>query len=410
MQRKAKELREKRASLVEQMKAIHALANTEKRELTTEELDQWDKLNVDTDVIKRQYEAIETQMARDAEIENQPPPPDTPEAADQATNEQRIEQQYSEAFGRALRSDSGKMDAEGLAIMEQRAMSAGTAASGGYLVPTAMAKKIDEALLAFGGVRSVATIQPTTSGEDMTFPTSNDTGNTGELLAENTEAASADPTIGSLTMKAYGWSSKQIPVSRKLLIDAAFNVEQFLTGAIATRIARAQNTYYTTGTGSDQPNGVVTAATASGYTTAVNAIGRENILDLIHSVDPAYRVGAHLMFNDSIALAIKKLTFSSGDDRPLWQAGIAVGAPDTIEGYPYVINQDMASIGASNKIMLFGDFKKYLIREVNGVTVMRLDERAAEKLQVIFLGYMYADGDLLDAGTNPIKSLACAAS
>jgi HK97 family phage major capsid protein len=109
------------------------------------------------------------------------------------------------------------------------------------------------------------------------------------------------------------------------------------------------------------------------------------------------------MFNDSTFKAIKKLSVGSSDDRPLWQPSITTNAPDTLEGYQYVINQDMASIGSLAKSILFGDFSNYIIREVADWRLVRLVERYAELDQVAFVMFARYDGQVIDAGTNPIK-------
>jgi HK97 family phage major capsid protein len=95
------------------------------------------------------------------------------------------------------------------------------------------------------------------------------------------------------------------------------------------------------------------------------------------------------------------MTDSQG--RPLWLPGLVDRAPDTIFGSPYTINQDMSSMTISGKSILFGDFSKYWIRDVREFTLLRLDERFAEFLQVAFLAFLRTDGDLINAGTNPIK-------
>jgi HK97 family phage major capsid protein len=120
-------------------------------------------------------------------------------------------------------------------------------------------------------------------------------------------------------------------------------------------------------------------------------------------VDPSYRDNAKWMFNDNTLSKIKLLVDSQS--RPLWLPGLVDRAPDTLLGSPYVINQDMASVTSTGKSVLFGDFSKYWIRDVRDVTLLRLDERFAEFLQVAFLAFMRTDGDLLDAGTKPIRGI-----
>jgi HK97 family phage major capsid protein len=147
----------------------------------------------------------------------------------------------------------------------------------------------------------------------------------------------------------------------------------------------------------------VTAANASSIVAA-------DLIDLFHGVDPAYRNGPKVAFmmNDSTLKAIRKLKDDSGGagvGNFLWMAGLSAGIPDTILGKPYFVNQDMASIATTNKTVLFGDFSKYLIRNVREITMLRLVERYADFHQVGFLAFSRHDGRILDAGTDPLKVL-----
>ena len=134
----------------------------------------------------------------------------------------------------------------------------------------------------------------------------------------------------------------------------------------------------------------------------------EDLVDLEHSVDPAYRAEAEFMFHDDTLKVLKKL--KDADGRPLWLPGVAVREPDTILGYNYVINQDMPIMAANAKSILFGDFSKYMIRDVMDLMLLRLVERYADFAQVGFIAFSRHDGDLLDAGTNPIKHYANSAT
>ncbi|MEL6661129.1 MAG: phage major capsid protein, partial [Bacteroidota bacterium] len=167
----------------------------------------------------------------------------------------------------------------------------------------------------------------------------------------------------------------------------------------------------TTGTGTNMPEGVATAAGAGVTAAAQTAITRPELLGLIHSVDPRYRrrgtKGSRLMFNDATLADIKMLSFGSSDDRPLWQPSIREGEPDRIDGYSYSINQDMPDMAAGNRSILFGDFSKYLIRIIGRPVMMRLNERYAEELETAFLMYQRLDGRLLSS--NAVKALTQAA-
>jgi len=174
-----------------------------------------------------------------------------------------------------------------------------------------------------------------------------------------------------------------------------------LADILGERLGRIQNTYQTTGTGSGQPEGCVNGSTLGKTAAAVDAVTTDEILELKHSVDPSYRLNSHFMFNDTTLLALKKMRGSDG--HPLWQSGFAFREPDTFDGDKYVINQDMADLGTGNKFMLYGDFSKYMIREIAGYHLMRLNERYAEKLQIAYLAFQRSEAKMLDAGTHPVK-------
>jgi HK97 family phage major capsid protein len=303
-----------------------------------------------------------------------------------------------------------------MAAWETRAQSVGTGSEGGYTVPDELMRALEVSMLAFGGVRQVATVYRTSSGAALPIPTVNDTANKGAILSENTTASDQDTTFAQIVLDAYKYSSKYILVSVELLQDSSINVAQFLGQALANRIGRITNDHFTTGTGSSQPNGIVTASGlgktgASGQTTTAIY---DDLVDLLHSVDPDYRPGARWMFADAALKMLKKIKIPqfSGDNAgaPLWQPGLVLGQPDTILGYPFTVNQSMAVPAASAKSIVFGDLSKYLIRDVRDVTLLRLDERFAELHQVAFLAFSRHDGDLLDAGTDPVKHYINAAS
>jgi len=277
-------------------------------------------------------------------------------------------------------------------------------------VPNEAMQAVEVALLRYGGMRQVSDVIRTDSGAALPWPTANDTGQSGEIIGENSSVNQQDITFGSVTLNAYKYSSKMILVSVELLQDASVNIPEFLGNALGTRIGRITNTHFTTGTGTGQPKGIVTAATLgkTGATGQTTSVIYADLVDLQHSVDPEYRINARWMFADSTLKAIKKMV--DGQQRPLWSAGLAVREPDTILGFPYVINQAVAAMAANAKSILFGDLSKYKIRDVRQVTLLRLDERFADVHQVAFLAFSRHDGNLLDAGTNPVKYYANSAT
>lgn len=280
---------------------------------------------------------------------------------------------------------------------------------GHFTVPDEAMRALEVAMLAFGNMRAVSTIYRTNTGADLPIPTLNDTSNVGALLGETLEHTELDVEFSQLVLNAFKYTSRRVGMSVEYLQDNAISASARIGSILGERIARITNQHFTTGDGSAKPRGVMTAAASSGVTTAsATSISYDNLIDLKHSVDPAYRVNARWMFDDTTLKVIKKIKVPqfSGDTagQPLWRAGLAAGEPDTIDGDPYVINQDVAS-GAAARAIAYGDLSKYIVREVRDITLVRLDERYAELGIVAFLAFSRHDGDLLDAGTNPVKYL-----
>lgn len=412
------ELREQRAKLINDARELLNKAETESKDLTREDESRWDAMMSDADKLKGEIDRLERQADAEKSLEERIYKRAGRENIAPGEAEKRDEIE-SGAFRNWLKGGMSALTDEQRSHMlnrqsnlpsEARALATGTDAAGGYLIPEGFRRQLEEAMKAFGGMREAAFVFGTETGNPLPMPTVNDTTNKGAILAENTQVTEQDVTFGSLTLDAYTYTSKLIRVPFQLLQDNAFDLQAYLARALGERIARITNEHFTTGTGTSQPRGVVVASTAgkTGTTGQTTSIIYDDLVDLEHSVDPAYRRGAIFMANDSSIKVVKKLKDSDG--RPLWVPGIAVREPDTILGYRYVVNQDVASMAANAKSVLFGDFSKYLIRDVLGITMVRLNERYADYLQVGFMAYSRHDGDLLDAGTNPIKHYANSAT
>ncbi len=288
-------------------------------------------------------------------------------------------------------------------------MSTTTGSQGGYTVQTEVAKQVLDALKAYGGMRAVAEVFATAGGNPMQYPTSDGTSETGEIIGQNTTATGQDVAFGTLPLNVYKFSSKFVAVPFELLQDSSVDVEAFVTKRLITRLGRITNTKFTVGAGdgSNEPNGVITAATvgvtAANGSSQVTAIVYDSLVDLQHSVDPAYRAAGNckFMMHDLSVKVIRKI--KDGQGRPIFVPGYEVGspkgAPDSILGDPIQVNQDVAPMAASAKSIAYGDFSYYKIRDVMDVTMFRFTDSAFTKLgQVGFLAWMRSGGNLVDVG------------
>lgn len=395
-------LREQHASLAAQTRELVEKHNGD---WTSDHQAKYEAALAELDKIKAQIDRAEkaAQLAADNEFEAK---------ADEAKARQ-IRSAGRELFAKWLKGGDKALTAQDWADV-RAAMSTTTASEGGYTVPTDVASRIIEVLKAYGGVRGVANVISSSQGNDINFPTSDGTSEVGELVGQNAAATAADPTFGVVTLKTYKFSSKVVAVPYELLQDSNADIEGFITRRLGERLARIENQMFTTGNGTTQPQGVVTAAASGkvGTTGQTTTVIFDDLVDLAHSVDPAYRAGnCRFMLNDATLKVIRKLKDTQG--RPIFLPGydgLGGAMGDTILGYPVTINQDMAAPAANAKTILFGDFSRYLIRDVMGMTLFRFEDSAYAKLgQVGFLAWMRTGGVLADGG-QPIKFYAHSAT
>jgi HK97 family phage major capsid protein len=399
-----RELREKRANVWSQMQEMRDAVD--KDGWSAELREKWDRADEELTSLTADIEREERneQLGTLNEIDNQQ------RDAGGNTNRDRDVDAYQRAFVAFLRGGLDGVDVDQRQLLqshfiaEERAQGAGTGAAGGYTVPQGFWAKVTETLKYFGGMTGVAEILNTDTGNAIPWPTNDDTTNVGAILAENSQITGQDVTFGQKTLNAYTYTSKLILVSLQLLQDTGIDLEGFLARKIGERLGRIYNTHLTTGTGSAQPQGFVTGATVGKTTASATAITYNEVVDLEHSVDAAYRAGGRCryMFHDLVLAYLRKVrddVGGAGLGRPLWQPSVAAGVPDTFNGFAYTVNNDMDStVATTKKTMAFGDFNAhYVIRQVSGGTVMRLAERYADFLQVGFFGFGRLDGLVQDA-------------
>lgn len=317
---------------------------------------------------------------------------------------------YRNAFHAYLRNmgNTGLLSAEERAVLqagyaEVRAQTtSGTA--GGYTVPTELMNILVKSMAAWGPMydENVATVITTSGGGTITMPTVNDTTT---AVVGHTEGTSltddggSDVTFGQKTLGAYAFNTEWLRVSKELADDSIFAVEQLLGDLLGERLGRRANTELTTGNGSTAPNGIVTASSLGKTTASATAITADEVIDLLHSVDPAYRQSpkAAFMFNDNTLSVLRKL--KDGQGNYLWQMGnVQQGTPGTLLGYRYYVNQAIGSIPAAasaTRVMVFGDIGKYYVRKVGSPLIGAIQDKDFWPGFGV-AGYIRFDGELAD--------------
>lgn len=322
-------------------------------------------------------------------------------------------------------------------IVIKNTLSTTTGSQGGFTVPSLIANHLYDAMKAFGTMRATSQILKTSDGKPLSYPTSDGTSEVGEWIAQNTTATALDPSFGTASLNVFKASSKIVAVPFELLQDSVLDMETFVQNRLAQRIGRLGNVGFTVGTGTTQPDGIIPKASSGkvGIAGQTLTIIYDDVVDLVHSVDPAYRnYDAAFMTNDSLLKVLRKIKDTAG--RPIWtpsydggiRSGLNVSSTpntgdqgtgagngeggftgqmgatiyDYLLGYPVWVNNDIAVPAANAKTMVFGGLNYYIIRDAMEVQMFRFTDSVYTTLgQVGFLAWCRMGGNLMD--TNAVK-------
>lgn len=429
----SKELREQRAKLAADNAILLAKIGAEKDQARVKELEaEWDKRDADILELDRKIARAERQETLDEQgrkpVHDRRSGRDLDRPAPESElspEEDKIEQQRAFRYlimgqihgmqnlteeARALvnkRCKFQKLAADEVRAMEKRDGLSTTNASGGYTIPALFFNELQNSLKAFGGAREFARVITTENGQSLPIPTVDDTGNVAAIVSEGSALTSpVDTSFGQVTVATFMYRSL-LPMTFELAQDSAFDMEAWIREALTVRLGRGTNRHFTTGNGTTQPKGFIPGSSSGKTATSATVVSFDDLVDLQHSVDPAYRRGPSVgwMFNDTTLKIIKKMKDSQ--NRPLWIPGVALREPDTILGYKYAVNQDMADYAASNKPIAFGDWSKFLIRDVRNPMIIRANEKFLDQGMFGFYLFSRHGSNVLDAGTDPIKHMTC---
>lgn len=287
---------------------------------------------------------------------------------------------YKTAFVNVLRKGGQQMtDAE------RKALSVGSDADGGYLVPADVSGRIVTRLFDLSPIRSIASVQ-TISSDRLEGIEDTDEASAGWVGETGTRSDTNTPKVGKYEIPAYEMYA-QPKATQKLLDDAAVDVEAWLSGKVTDKFARTEGAAFVNGNGVEKPRGFTsysTAATADSsrawgtlehVKTGVNADfaasnPADHLFDLEAAFKPGYLADASWVTRRSVLVKVRK--FKGSDNNYLWQPGLAAGKPATLIGYPIVMAEDMPTLAAGSLSMALGNFKLgYQIVDRLGIRVLR---------------------------------------
>lgn len=385
---KINELKEKRAGLITQSRAILDAADAEGRSvLNADEQGKFELLENEIEELGRsieqrqnldKMEAAQASVQVTAEVHNREVTRDSGE--------------YRSAFLKAM--GGHRLDAD-----EVRALSIGTNSAGGFLATTTIEQQIVEIRQEMNWMRDAATVMSV--GNQTAFAVESDVG-TAVYAAENV-AITEDDHVWAQTSFFPRRLGRIMKLSNQLLrFNGTFSeaqLESYIAGSFAKQFASVelQKFLVGAGSGSNEPKGIFDGATSGVDAAAQATFTADEIIDLFYSIAKEYRSApsAGWIFSPEATQILRKLKDSDG--RYLLTPGLGE-APDTLLGKPMYESDFVAAVATGTTPVGFGDLSYYYIVDFGGFEFTSLPELYAANDQVGVKGICYNDGNrMLDA-------------
>lgn len=387
---------------------------------------EWERINADLDELNQRREVLTAAETRENEAAA------LREANMRAFGERPVinaERREADAFRHWLRTGQGptgidhegrqamlidvtpaqrynELRAQGYGVDEARALAwdTGSIASG---VPTTTAATLYETMTAgIAGFRLPTTRIQTAAGEQMKLPRVNAHGIATQVSGQGTTLAGTDPTFLSVTLDAFKYG-QLVKVANEVLADVSFDISGFVVRNIGRALAQNIDVDLIVGTGSGEPQGMMTGITGAGTIATGGSLidpSYEKLIDLVYSVNDQYRSSGNAawLMRDLTASVIRKLRDGAGGTvgAVLWDpsltAGIQGGQPDRLLGYPVYTDPNVASLASNAVVLAFGDWNGYYLRTVGAVALERDASVGFATDETYFRGKWRVDGDYQD--------------
>lgn len=359
-------------------KALLDTAAAESRDLTSEEEASYSKINEDLNERAARIEALKADVVREAKIEA---------ATRDLVSQVRTEK--AQTFDADVIRSMARGETRGYTFEQRDVVKTSTGAP----VPTSFYNQVIEQARLVGPMLETSTTLRTAGGENLQIP-SQAGWSTAAITGEGTAIAESDPTFNSfITLSAYKYSFL-VQLSRELIEDSGVDILAFLATQTGNALGFKVNNDLTVGSGSSQPNGIVTAAASAVTGTASGpTFTADNLIDLAYSLDGAARrlPGVGWMMNTSSLGVVRKLKDNNG--AYIFSPALADGN-DRVLSYPVFENPAMASNASATKSVIFGHLPSYYVRMAGGLRLDRSDDYAFNADLVTFRASMRVDGNL----------------
>jgi HK97 family phage major capsid protein len=305
-----------------------------------------------------------------------------------------------------------------LRALEIKAMSIGSNADGGYLVPPEIEATIGERLTAISPIRAIAGVRTISSNVyKKPFMTAGPAvGWVGETDARTQTASPVLDELSFPAMELYAMPA----ATASLLEDSAVNIDQWIAQEVEAVFAQQEGAAFVAGDGNNKPKGFLAYTTVDngswtwgniGYVAsgAAGAFAGSNasdaLVDLVYAVKAGYRQNGMFVMNRRTQAAVRKFKDTTG--QYLWQPPAVAGGKASLMTFAVVEAEDMPDIAANSLSIAFGDFNRgYLVVDRAGVSVLR--DPYTAKPYVLFYTTKRVGGGVQDF--DAIKVMKFAAS
>jgi HK97 family phage major capsid protein len=389
------ELKQLRAKLINEMRTIIDLSDTEGRPMSSEETQTYDRMESDVDGFSQTIDRREKQTKAENMLATSPTEARVSNRK-QTKAERLSSDEYRNAFDKYMRFGANSLVGD-----EARALQEGTDSEGGFLTETVLERRLVQTLQDQNIMRQLALVINTTSDRNISVES---TVGSATWTAEEASFTLSDSAFSQISLGAFKIATI-MKVSEELMQDSIFDMDSYVGTNFGRRIAEAEEAAFVAGDGSSKPTGATAGASAGVTAASATAITSNEILDLLYSLKRQYRRGASFLMNDSTIKAVRQLKDSNG--QYMWQPALSAGDPDTIGGRPVFASYDMPAATTGLVSVLFGDFKMgYMIADRGTTSFQRLNELYSANGQVGFRAYRRVDGKVVLA--EAIKKLTMA--
>lgn len=330
--------------------------------LTTDKIDRLDRA---LDDYKRRLDEVSLKAARPPLSGNAP--------------RGHLSREHKSAFDGYIR----KGEATGLVDLESKALSVGSNADGGYLVPAETEQTVNMALKEISPIRAIASVRQV-SGSVYKKPFSIAGAGTGWVGGTAERPQTTTPTLAELsfpTVELYAMPA----ATGALLDDAAVDIDQWIAEEVRSAFAEQEGIAFVTGDGTNKPTGFMHYAKVANASWEWGKIGAiktgvdaafpashpaDKLIDFVYTLKAGYRANARFVMNRATQAAVRKL--KDADGHYLWHPAISPGEAPTLMGFPVTESEDMPDVAADAYAIAFGDFRRgYLIVDRVGIRILR---------------------------------------